>query len=168
MARDGFFKMTKHERMNQAVKVWIHLLRKGMSELMRPKVGVGVIVVRDGRVLLGRRKGAHGDGYWAFPGGHLEFGESIEECAKREVLEESGISIRNIRKVTYTNDIFPEEGKHYVTCYVRADYDSGDVRTVEPDKCDGWEWFEWNAFPDPLFIPLRNLLRENVDVRAIM
>ena len=50
----------------------------------RPKVGVGVIVVKEGKVLLQRRRGAHGEGTWGFPGGHLEFKESWEECAKRE------------------------------------------------------------------------------------
>ncbi len=53
----------------------------------RPKVGVGVIVVKEGKVLLLQRKNSHGSGTWCFPGGHLEYGESLEECAKREVLE---------------------------------------------------------------------------------
>jgi 8-oxo-dGTP diphosphatase len=53
----------------------------------RPAVGVAAIVTKNGKVLLGKRKGAHGEGSWAFPGGHLEFNESIEDCAKREVFE---------------------------------------------------------------------------------
>ena len=54
----------------------------------RPSVGVAVIVVNNGKVLLGKRKGSHGSGSWAFPGGHLEMNESIEACARREVFEE--------------------------------------------------------------------------------
>ena len=53
-----------------------------------PKVGVGVAVVKDGKVLLGKRKNAHGEGTWSFPGGHLEYKESWEDCAIRETLEE--------------------------------------------------------------------------------
>ncbi len=133
-------------------------------EERRPKVGVGVIVIKDGQVLLGKRKGAHGEGSWAFPGGHLEFGETPEDCAKREVMEEVGITIKNIQKVTYTNDIFPAEDKHYITCYVKADYESGEVKVMEPEKCEKWEWLHWGAFPETLFLPVLNLLKENINL----
>ena len=59
----------------------------------KPKVGLGVCIVKDNKVLLGKRKGSHGAGTWSFPGGHLEFQETWEKCAKREVLEETGLKI---------------------------------------------------------------------------
>ncbi len=126
----------------------------------RPKVGVGVIVIKDGKVLLGKRKNAHGEATWCFPGGHLEFNEEIEDCAVREVKEETGISIKNIRRGPYTNDIFKEEGKHYVTLFVIADFSDGEVRVMEPDKCEKWEFFEWDNLPEPLFTPIQNLLKQ--------
>lgn len=126
----------------------------------RPKVGVGVIVQKDGKFLLGKRMGAHGEGSWCFPGGHLEGNERVEDCAIRETEEETGIKIKNIRKATYTNDIFSEESKHYVTLFVLADYDSGEVRICEPEKCEKWEWFDWNNLPSPLFVPVENLVKE--------
>lgn len=110
-------------------------------ENQRPRVGVGVIIKKDGKVLLGKRKGAHGAGSWAFPGGHLEFGETLESCAQREVSEETGIEIKDIRSATFTNDVFEEDNKHYLTAYVTAEYSAGEVKTMEPEKCDGWEWF---------------------------
>ena len=85
---------------------------------IRPSVGVAAIVIKDHKVLLGKRKKAHGAGTWAFPGGHLKFNGSIEECAKREVFEETEIHIKNIRCGTFTNDIFREDQKHYVTLFV--------------------------------------------------
>ena len=127
----------------------------------KPKVGVGVIIIKDNKVLLGKRKGSHGEGSWCFPGGHLEFNESLENCSKREVLEETGIKIKNIRFETITNDIFKEEGKHYITIFMLCEHDSGEVKVMEPEKCEKWDWFEWNNFPEPLFIPIQNLLKKD-------
>ena len=126
----------------------------------RPKVGVGVVVIKDGRVLLGKRKNAHGEGDWCFPGGHLEFNEELEECAKREVMEETGVKIKNIKKGTFTNDMFKKEGKHYITLYVISEHDEGEAKVMEPNRCEKWDWFEWGNLPEPLFLPLKNALKE--------
>ena len=125
----------------------------------KPRVGVGVIVIKDNKVLLGKRRNSHGDGAWGFPGGHLEFNESWEECSTRETFEETGIAIKNIRFGTATNDIFQAEGKHYITIFMLSDFDSGNVEIKEPEKCERWEWFEWDDLPQPLFVPIQNLLK---------
>ncbi|GLA65612.1 hypothetical protein AtubIFM54640_007797 [Aspergillus tubingensis] len=86
---------------------------------MNPRVGVGVFVINPkGQIVLGQRKSSHGAGTWALPGGHLEFNESFEDCAAREVLEETGLKVRDIQFLTATNDIMKEEEKHYVTVFV--------------------------------------------------
>lgn len=126
----------------------------------RPQVGVGVIVVKDNKVLLGKRKRSHGSGFWAFPGGHLEFSESFEQCAQREVAEEVGIAIDNVRLFTVTNDWFQQEDKHYVTVFVIAEYKAGEVQCMEPEKCEGWEWFSWTALPEQLFLPIAQLVKQ--------
>ncbi len=125
----------------------------------RPKVGVGVCVVKDGKVLLGQRLNAHGEGSWSFPGGHLEFGESWEECARREVLEETGLRIRHPKFVQLTNDVFLKENKHYITIYIQAKWHSGQPQVLEPDRMVKWQWFAWDELPSPLFIPMQNLLK---------
>ena len=127
----------------------------------RPKVGIGVIVIKDNKILMGKRKNAHGDGTWSFPGGHLEFNEELEDAARREVLEETGIKIKNIRIGTFTNDIFEREGKHYITLFLISEHDSGEPEIMEPESCEKWEWIEWNDMPEPLFIPIQNLLKQN-------
>jgi 8-oxo-dGTP diphosphatase len=124
-----------------------------------PRVGLGVILVRGGEVLLGQRKGSHGAGRWALPGGHLEFGESWEDCARREVLEETGLRVGALRFVGATNDLMQDEGKHYITLFLRADDFSGEPEAKEPNKCERWEWHPWDALPEPRFLPLENLLR---------
>ncbi len=126
----------------------------------RPAVGVAAIVIKNGKVLLGKRKGAHGSGSWAFPGGHLEFNESFEDCAKREVFEETGLSVKNLQFLTITNDLFYQSSKHYVTVFVVCEHESGIPQRKEPDKCEQWDWFFWNKFPKPLFLSLKNLLEQ--------
>jgi 8-oxo-dGTP diphosphatase len=59
----------------------------------------------------------------------------------------------------FTNDIFEAEQKHYVTLYVIADYDSGELAIREPNKCSRWDWFSWSALPNPLFVPVANLVK---------
>jgi 8-oxo-dGTP diphosphatase len=129
-----------------------------LTALPAPRVGVGVLVVRDGHVLLGRRLGSHGAGTWSAPGGSLEFGESIEQCARRELLEETGLEIGPVELGPYTNDIFLEEREHFVTLLVVARSTTGTPANLEPDRCEGWSWFKWNELPTPMFTPLRNLV----------
>lgn len=130
----------------------------------RPLIGVGVIVKKDGKVLLGKRKNAHGDGTWALPGGHLEFNETIEACAEREVFEETGLYINNVRYAAFTNDIFTNKRKHYVTLFVTAEFSHGKLELKEPHKCEQWDWFSWDNLPKPKFLPLENLLKQGFEV----
>lgn len=123
----------------------------------RTRVGVGVIVSREGRVLLGERLGSHGAGTWALPGGNLEFGESVEQCARRELREETGLELTSIRQAPFTVDHFPDAAKHYVTLFVEALGVTGEPQNLEPAKCGGWAWFEWHEMPTPLFTPLASL-----------
>jgi len=126
----------------------------------RPETGIGVCIIKRGKVLLGKRKNSHGSGCWSFPGGHLEMYETWEHCAKREAYEETGIKIKNTKFIGITNDIFAVEKKHYITIFIKADYDLGVLRIREPEKCDEWKWFNWNKLPDPLFLPIENLIRQ--------
>ena len=128
--------------------------------MKRPKVGVGVFVKRNGKILVGKRKGSHGAGTWALPGGHLESGESFERCCKREVLEETGLSINNISPVIFTNDVFHQEGFHYVTLFFSGEYDSGELIVAEPHHCEEWRWVSFGHIPRPVFLPLRHALEE--------
>jgi 8-oxo-dGTP diphosphatase len=129
----------------------------------RPRIGVAAIVRHQGKVLLGKRRGSHGEGAWAAPGGHLEFGEEIEACVRRELLEETNLTVKNIHFGTITNDIFSAEDRHYVTIFMVCDYAEGDLTIMEPEKCEAWQWFRWGELPRPLFLPLENLLKTTFD-----
>lgn len=124
----------------------------------RPQVGIGTIVTKDDQVLLMKRKNAHGDGTWSPPGGHLEYGESFEECAMRETLEETGVVTADLTFRAVTNDVFEAEGKHYITIWLEGSYVSGEARINAEYEMSEVSWFSWDALPEPLFLPFANLL----------
>jgi 8-oxo-dGTP diphosphatase len=126
-----------------------------------------VLILKDQSVLFGRRKAIHGEGTWGFPGGHLEHSESFEACARREVLEETGLEIGAIRLGTVTNDVFEDSGKHYVTLIMVADYVSGEAELLEPEKSEVWQWFDWSAPPEPLFLPIRHAIDQGFTPFAV-
>jgi 8-oxo-dGTP diphosphatase len=123
-----------------------------------PRVGVGVIVRKGDQVLLLRRKNVHGSGTWSTPGGHLDFQESPEACAIRETKEETDLDIRSPHFVAVTNDVFPVEGRHYITLWMEAKYQSGEPILNAPYESDAIGWFSWNELPSLLFIPLQHLV----------
>ena len=97
----------------------------------RPAVGVGIIITKDEEVLLLKRKYVHGDGSWSTPGGHLEFGETPEECAIREAKEETAVDITDVEFRAITNDIFERDGLHYITIWMEGRYDSTEKRVTD-------------------------------------
>lgn len=111
------------------------------------------MILRDGKVLTGRRKGSHGAGEYAWPGGHLEYMESIEDCVRREVREETGMEVENIRFLRLMN-LKTYSPKHYIDIAMVADWKSGEPRVMEPEKIEGWEWRSIDDMPEPLFAPL--------------
>lgn len=116
----------------------------------RPLVGVGVLVMKHGKLLLGKRLNAHGAGEYASPGGHLEQLESFEACARREVREETGLELCDIRflRLLNTTQYAP---RHYVDVSLVAEWRSGEPQVLEPHKVERWEWFDLDALPTPLF-----------------
>jgi len=125
----------------------------------RPKVGVGVAVRRDNKILLGLRQGGHAPGMWGLPGGHLEGGESFEQCAKRETLEEVGVVLESASYWEVENVIFDAEQKHFVTIFLVADMPPDqEPQNLEPAKCVRWEWFSWDDLPSPVMPGIAQLI----------
>ena len=117
-----------------------------------PKTGVGVMIFKDGKVLVGKRKLSHGAGTYQFPGGHLEYMESFVECAERETREECGIEITNVRFQAVANfrSCTP---KHYTHICLIADWLSGEPKVLEPESSEEWQWYLPEEIPIPLATP---------------
>lgn len=123
------------------------------------RVGIGVFVFRNDKFIINKRQGSHGEGSWCLPGGHLEFGESFEDTARREVKEETNLDIKNVRFGAVTNDYFADEDKHYVTVWMLSDWAGGKEYITEPNKCTVQAWHNFEDLPGPLFLPWQQLLR---------
>ncbi len=115
----------------------------------KPQVGVGVVFVRDGRVFLAKREGSHGENTWASAGGHLELGESLEECARREAMEELGVQVGEMRFLCVSNII--AYGKHYLDIEFLGDIGDQTPRFMEQEGFSECGWFPLDSLPQPLF-----------------
>lgn len=132
------------------------------STISLPVIGVGVLVWKNKKLLLGKRLHKDQSYSWQFPGGHLENDESVIECARREALEETGLKIKQLRHLGFTDKSFEMNQQQYITLFVSAEYESGKVQVLEPDKCESWQWFDCADLPTPLFSPITLFLEQQL------
>ncbi len=118
----------------------------------RPKVGVGVIILKEGKVLLCERLASHGAGSYSLPGGHMEHGESFEDTARREVEEETGLTDIVVKDMVCVSSdrVY---GKHFITIGMTAEWKSGEPICKEPEKAANWKWYGVDELPENLFLP---------------
>ncbi|MBN1645029.1 NUDIX domain-containing protein [Candidatus Woesearchaeota archaeon] len=141
-----------------------------MTDKPRVGTGFGVMILRDGKVLLGRRHEdpekasslLEGAGKWTMPGGKLKFGETFEQGATREVNEETGINVKNIKVIAINQDII--ETAHFITIGLLCEEFEGEPSVMEPDEITEWKWFSLDELPSPLYFPSEKLL-ENYKIK---
>ncbi|MCC2630492.1 MAG: MutT/nudix family protein 7,8-dihydro-8-oxoguanine triphosphatase [Candidatus Paceibacter sp.] len=133
-----------------------------MTEPIKKRVGAGfgvIILNKEGKVLLGRR---HPDpdkadsafrsaGEWSLPGGKLEWGESFEDGAIREVKEETDLDIQNPNVISVHN--CKNEHAHFMTVGLVAESYNGEPKVMEPDEMTEWGWFSFDDLPQPRYFP---------------
>jgi 8-oxo-dGTP diphosphatase len=135
-----------------------------MDEKKKVGVGFGVMLLKDGKILLGKRHEdpekasslLNGAGTWTMPGGKLHFGETFEEGAKREVLEETGIALKKVKVICVNQDMV--ETAHFITIGLFSDDFDGDASVMEPDEITEWRWFGLDDLPKPMYFPSAKVL----------
>ncbi len=133
------------------------------------KIGVCVLVEKEGKFLFGKRKNMFGEGFWGVPGGHLDPHETLQGGAKRELQEETGLIADELELVSILNQ--PNQtnnNHHYIQFVFLAKQYHGEVENKEPDYCEGWEWFGAGQLPEPLFGPHKNFVSAYVNKRMLI
>lgn len=135
-------------------------------EIKNKKVGVGfgVFLKKGDKILLGKRhidpekadSELHGEGTYTMPGGKLEYGESFEEGAAREVLEETGIILNSAKVICVNND--KNEYAHFITIGLLSEDFRGEPKVMEPDEITEWHWFNLDNLPSPLYFPSAKII----------
>lgn len=120
------------------------------------KVGVGAVIIKDGFILLAKRKGSHGEGCYGSVGGHVEFGEDLVEAVKREAMEELGVKLKEVEFICCMN--LKKYSKHYVDIEFLAQIESGEPSICEPEKIESVGWYPLDQLPEPLFKPVEIVL----------
>lgn len=127
------------------------------------KVGIGVMIINNHRILLGHRVtngqdtgGIYEPDTWCLSGGKQEYNETIFDCAKREVKEETNLDISHMEVFGAIDDIQPN--KHFVTIWIIANQYEGELKIMEPDKQDDWKWFDLDHLPDQIYSPSQKFI----------
>jgi mutator protein MutT len=129
-------------------------------------VGVGAVIVDEmGRLFLARRgpQAKNERGLWEFPGGSVEYGETLADALAREMMEEYGIQVAVGELLDVVDHILPDEGQHWVSPTYICRIVSGEPRILERKKCSEIGWFYPGEMPDDLTQITRTNLEHYID-----
>ena len=115
-----------------------------------PGPGVGLVILRDGKILLYKRMRPPEAGYWNIVGGKVDHMEPAEEAARREAEEETGLTIGRIERIGLTEQIITADRQHWISLLYIARDVTGEPRLTEPDKLSDFGWFGLGDLPEPL------------------
>ncbi len=121
----------------------------------------------EGKNIVQLRTGSHGAKTWCPPGGKIDFGETPVEAIKREVKEETDLVITDVKFIGFTNDIFENDGLHYITLWYATRVSDGTPKITEPEKCLAIEWHTIADMPQPLFLPTASILNDEVAMKKV-
>lgn len=117
-----------------------------------PGLGVGLAILRDGKLLLCKRMKAPEAGHWNIVGGKVDHMEPAELAARREAEEETGLSIGSIRHLGVTEQRIEADRQHWVSLLYVTDDTTGEPQLTEPDKLSDIGWYDLDDLPQPLSV----------------
>uniref|UniRef100_A0A7C1T811 NUDIX domain-containing protein n=1 Tax=Agrobacterium albertimagni TaxID=147266 RepID=A0A7C1T811_9HYPH len=123
-----------------------------------PGLGVGLAILRDGKLLLCRRMKAPEAGHWNIVGGKVDHMERAEIAAHREAEEETGLTIGPIRYLGITEQLIEADRQHWISLLYVTDETSGDPQLTEPEKLSEIGWFDLDDLPQPLSVFTQTVL----------
>lgn len=115
-----------------------------------PGLGVGLVILRDARILLYKRMRPPEAGYWNIVGGKVDHMEPAEQAARREAEEETGLTIGRIERIGMTEQIIDADRQHWISVLYLARDIEGEPQLTEPDKLSDFGWFPLTDLPEPL------------------
>lgn len=124
-----------------------------------PGVGAGLVIERDGKVLLYKRVKPPEAGHWSIVGGKVDHMETAAIAAKREAEEETGLAIGNVTFLCISEQIISADSQHWVSLIYVADNVTGEPGLTEPDKLSDMGWFDINDAPQPLSLFAQDAFR---------
>jgi ADP-ribose pyrophosphatase YjhB (NUDIX family) len=122
-----------------------------------PGVGCGAAILRDGRLLLVKRRKAPEAGCWNLPGGKVDFGERVADAVRREIAEELGVEIELTRPLGVIEMIGLDD-QHWVSPIYQAAIKLGEPVNREPGKHEDFVWAKLDAPPAPLALAAREAI----------
>lgn len=135
-------------------------MRKGIDYI---GVGIGAVIVNpEGKILLAKRgpKAKNEKGKWEFPGGSVEFGDTMKDTIIREMKEELGIEIELLDRLPVLDHILPEENQHWVTSGFIAKIKKGEPKILEKEKCSEIKWYLLEELEKlPLSVPSQEYVK---------
>lgn len=132
--------------------------KKRIEEGKKMNRGIGILIIKEGKVLLGHRCEGWTSGTWTMPGGRLKEGERPEDGARREVEEETGLGTDGLEIIFINMDMIKD--REFTTYILKPRMVLGEPMVKEPEEIDRWEWFELEKLPDPMYPPSQKAIEQ--------